>query len=182
MEPWHRIEPTSIRQVGWRTITTKTFRKSNGDVVTIDTVHRDGQQFVDVLALTPDNRVVLVKQFRGGPERVMYSLPGGYVDEGESLLEAAKRELLEEAGYHVGMIEYLGPYHKDAYLNATWNAYVAYDCQKVDVPQTDDPLEELEVATVTIMELLELAKHDNMHDHATILMVYDELMKRKGIS
>lgn len=54
---------------------------------------------VHVIALTPERRVVLVRQFRVGSNSDAYEPPGGLVDEGEDVLEAASRELLEETGY-----------------------------------------------------------------------------------
>ena len=52
-----------------------------------------------VLALTKKQEVVLTKQYRHGVQDTIMELPGGSVDQDESPLEAAKRELLEETGY-----------------------------------------------------------------------------------
>ncbi len=52
-----------------------------------------------VLALTPDKRIVLVRQFRPALGKYTFELPAGNTDIGESPVEAASRELYEEAGY-----------------------------------------------------------------------------------
>jgi 8-oxo-dGTP pyrophosphatase MutT (NUDIX family) len=52
-----------------------------------------------VLALTEEGQVVLVEQYRHGAERMSLELPAGVIDPGESPLEAAQRELVEETGY-----------------------------------------------------------------------------------
>ena len=55
--------------------------------------------WVNVIALTADERVVLVRQYRAVSDSICLEIPGGMVDEGESPLEAAARELEEETGY-----------------------------------------------------------------------------------
>jgi 8-oxo-dGTP pyrophosphatase MutT (NUDIX family) len=54
---------------------------------------------VNVIALTPDERIVLVRQFRAGSGRDSLEPPGGLLEPGEDPCEAGARELLEETGY-----------------------------------------------------------------------------------
>ncbi len=58
--------------------------------------------WVNVVAITAQNEVVLVRQYRHGNEQVHFELPGGVADPGEDFLEGAQRELLEETGYSGG--------------------------------------------------------------------------------
>jgi 8-oxo-dGTP pyrophosphatase MutT (NUDIX family) len=55
--------------------------------------------WVNVVALTPDEQVVLVRQYRHGAGRITLEIPGGAVDPGEEPRSAAERELREETGY-----------------------------------------------------------------------------------
>jgi ADP-ribose pyrophosphatase len=178
MNTWKRIEPTVVTKVGWRTITTKTFVMPNGETTKFDLLHGDGQEFVSVIALTPDNKVVIAKEFCPGPELEMNELPGGFVDPGEDLESATRREFLEETGYDAGSLRYLGEYHKDKYMNATWHAFFATGCVKVN-EQKLEAEEHIDVVELPIQEFLNDAKNDKITDHAAVLMAYDDLVKMK---
>ena len=59
--------------------------------------------WVNVVAVTADGRVVLIRQYRHGIGRVHFEIPAGTTDPGDTSLElAARRELLEETGYSGG--------------------------------------------------------------------------------
>jgi ADP-ribose pyrophosphatase len=174
MKPWKRIEPTTVTRVGWRKITTKMFVMPNGEKTTFDVLHPDGQEFVCVIALTSDNKVVIAREFCPGPELVTSELPGGFVDKGEDLETAIRREFLEETGYIAANFTYLGKYHKDKYMNATWHAFFATECVKAKEQELETE-EYIDVIELSIEELLTNAKNDKVTDHAAILMAYDEL-------
>ena len=176
MKPWQRIEPTNQTKVGWRTITSKTFRMPDDSTAVFDTLHPDGQEFAGVIALTPDNKVIITHQFRPGPEKIMQELPGGFVDKGETPEIAVRRELLEETGYQAGALEYLGGYCKDVYMNATWHAFIARGCKKVaEIAAEQD--EHIELDLISIPHLIANAKAGRMLEQATVLMAYDRLMQ-----
>lgn len=64
--------------------------------------------FVVVVPWTPEGRAVLVREYRHGARGVCLAPPGGMIDPGETPLEAARRELLEETGYTAGRWHALG--------------------------------------------------------------------------
>jgi 8-oxo-dGTP pyrophosphatase MutT (NUDIX family) len=69
----------------------------------------DCVNWVNVVALTTDNQVVLIEQFRHGTNTVELEVPGGMMDEGESSpVETAIRELREETGYEGDQAEVIG--------------------------------------------------------------------------
>ena len=64
--------------------------------------------WVNVIARTPDDRVVLIRQYRVGTDRIQLEIPGGMVDAGEDAHAAAARELAEETGYTAAAWRRLG--------------------------------------------------------------------------
>lgn len=103
-----------------------------------------------ILALTKDQQVILVKQFRPGPNEVLNELPGGYVGKNEKPEEAAGRELLEETGYK-GKIQLAAIAFDCAYSTMNRYCFVVTDCEKV----TEQNLDKTEFAEVVLMSLLE---------------------------
>jgi 8-oxo-dGTP pyrophosphatase MutT (NUDIX family) len=92
----------------------------------------ESPDWVNVVALTPDDALVMVRQFRHGSRVVTLEIPGGLVDPGESPPEAAARELLEETGYRAGRLEDLGSLNPNPALFANRvHMQLALDCVRV---------------------------------------------------
>lgn len=68
----------------------------------------DSGDWVNVVPVTPDDEIVMVRQFRHGSRDVTLELPGGLIDPGEAPHEAAERELLEETGFQGARVRRLG--------------------------------------------------------------------------
>jgi ADP-ribose pyrophosphatase len=131
-DPQRRAQPWELlaerpRTGGWLPVSTRTYRMPDGSVSDWD-IHVPSFTTVAVLALTADDLVVMTRQFRPGPDRVLLDLPGGIVDPGEDIGEAAARELREETGYAAATLEIAGGTW--AFGASTWRRHVAVarDC------------------------------------------------------
>lgn len=109
-----------------------------------------------ILALTKDQQVILVKQFRPGPNEILNELPGGYVGENENPQQAGERELLEETGYK-GKTQLVSTAFDCAYSTMNRYCVVVTDCEKV-AEQNLDKTEFAEVILMSLPEFRELLK------------------------
>ncbi|MDY6781996.1 MAG: NUDIX hydrolase [Cyanobacteriota bacterium] len=117
-----------------------------------------------VVALTPERKILFVRQYRPAVEQYTLELPSGHIDSGESPEEAARRELLEETGYTAGTMEFLGCLMPDAgrLSNRLWCYFTA------DVAlETPHPVLEagIEVVTYTPQDFAQLL-NEGQFDHA----------------
>ena len=177
---------TTIQKAGGkykRDVVIKQFQANDGTQHEFTTFGSEHGKHGAVIAVTRNREVVMMYQFRSGPERWLYELPGGSFHEGEDVQAGALRELREETGYQSAEVTYLGESCRDAYTNGTWHYFLATNC----VPGPDGlelDQEELdqgaELRLISIEQLIENAKQGNMTDAVAVLMAYDKLMELKG--
>lgn len=137
MQPkvWEKI---SSRQIANCRVFKVSERKVKSGETQISVYVVENPDWVNVIALTKENEVVLIEQFRYGVERIILELPGGLIDEGEKPEEAAKRELLEETGFSARKWFLLGLSNPNpAIQNNRIYHFLALDAQKTHNPCFD---------------------------------------------
>ena len=111
-------------------------------------------EWLNVIPLTPDDQVVMIRQYRSGPRRIELEIPGGMVDPGEGPAQAAIRELQEETGYAPAAgpegMDFLGAIEPNpAIQDNRCHSFIASNCEKVGEPM----LEEMEDVAVELVPL-----------------------------
>ena len=127
-------------------------RSTEREFVVINAPH-----WVNVVALTVDRQIVLVRQFRYGIDEFTLEVPGGVIDAGEDPVVAGLRELQEETGY-TGAAKLLGSVRPNPAMQSNRCYFVFVDAAVKSHELDWDPDEELQVVTLPVDEVLALAQ------------------------
>jgi ADP-ribose pyrophosphatase len=112
-----------------------------------------------ILALTKQQEVIMVRQYRHGAQKVILELPGGALDsKEESPLQAARRELMEETGYSSDTFIQIGCVSPNpANQTNLIYSFLALDAEKVGDQELDDT-EDIEVVLRPLEEVIRMAR------------------------
>ena len=144
-----------------------------GEFYTLQSNH-----WVNVIPLTQDQKVVMIRQYRHGSRKVTLEIPGGLVDEADPK-EAAIRELLEETGYAGPKVSLLGSTNPNpALFDNLCYTYLVEDAAKVaDASLEAD--EDIEVELVPLSSLPALIQ-DGTINHALVIVAFHFFFQQNG--
>jgi 8-oxo-dGTP pyrophosphatase MutT (NUDIX family) len=134
--------------------------------------------WVTALAITQDEKVLLVKQYRHAIGEVCIETPGGCVDATDTNYdEAIKREVLEETGYQFDDVTYLGRTSPNPSTNNNlMHMYLLQGGIKVQEQQLDAN-EDIEVLLITLDELFELLNRNELIQAMHVTTIFYALQK-----
>lgn len=122
---------------------------------------------VGVVALTKENKVILVKQYRKPLDKAIYEIPAGKLDKGEEPITCAIRELSEETGLSAEKFTYLGfIYPSPGFTDEVTHMYLATGLSQGDTHPDDD--EYLDVEEVSLVEVLAMIEKNEVNDAKTV--------------
>jgi len=135
--------------------------------------------WVNVIAVTDDDEVVLIEQFRHGTEQITVEIPGGTVDPDEDPLSAGVRELREETGYGGGDARLVGAVTPNpALMNNRCHTVLARGVRREGDPRLEG-LEEIRTRLVPLADIPELIRSGKI-EHALVIAAFHWLLLDDG--
>lgn len=155
MNKWHTHSETKLGD--YRILDMYSVDRSNpSGTIRGEFYYLKAHNWVNIMPITKDNKVVLVKQYRHGSDSITLELPAGLVEQGEEPLKAAIRECIEETGYESeSQPELLGTVLPNpAFIKNKCYIYLWKDCE-LKHKQNLDKDEEIEIVVLDFEEVKE---------------------------
>jgi ADP-ribose pyrophosphatase len=131
----------------------------------------DSPDWVNVIPLTADGKVILVKQYRFGTKEFSLEIPGGMLDQGDTPEGAASRELLEETGYTGDKPILLGIVHPNPAIHTNrCYTYLIKNAIFANAPRQDST-EDIEVQCAPLSEIPQLIREGKI-THALVIAAF----------
>ncbi|MFP6854893.1 MAG: NUDIX hydrolase [Opitutales bacterium] len=175
--PWNLL--SDQQEADCRIFEVRRLRCSHPDGREGDFYVLDTSDWVNVVALTPQEELIFVRQFRFGSGELSWEVPGGVIDPGESPVDAAVRELQEETGFVGDQVRSLASCRPNPAILRNRCHFVLIEGAR-PLAETDfDPNEELETRLVPLAEAVSWAKAGRV-EHALSLDALCYLWLERG--
>jgi 8-oxo-dGTP pyrophosphatase MutT (NUDIX family) len=169
IKPWKTLSSRPVYQNRWTSVREDLAEMPNGQTTIYGIV--ECGDCVGVLPFLDDDRVVMVRQYRyvfGEDHR--WEMPTGGVKKGESLLEAAQRELQEEVGYDAKHFQHINTYFPSkSIVHEIAHLYIGRGLSRVHA--ISDETEFMEVADFPFQQILQMVLDSEIRDSMTVIAV-----------
>ena len=150
--------------------------KKNGDFFVLNS-----NDWVNVLAITQEEQLVMVRQFRYGTQSLSLEPPGGVIEKGENPLLAGRRELLEETGYEGKSLEIIGSVHPNSAIMSN-RCYFLLVREVLKVSEVSfDPNEDLVTELIPLSKLESLIRSQTISHSLALNAIFHLLLKLNKI-
>ena len=180
IEKWEKLGSRYLVQEKWATLRVDTCKLQNGTVKD-DYYVLEYPDWVNAVAITKENKLILVRQYRHAADIISLEVPGGVIDGDESPETAVRRELLEETGYVFDTLEQLAViYPNPATANNRTFIYLLTGGEKTS-EQSLDEHEILNVEEYSITEVKAFLMNNEIAQSLHTTALFYGLMKLEAL-
>lgn len=176
---------------GWQTLSTKNVYSNYYLDLYEDKLNINGIQkiyirgvrknYSTIVPFVSDNEILIIKSYRHLVDSIQIEVPSGYIDQGESAIQAAKRELEEETGYICKEMICIGSYTTDyTMFDQIGNIFIAYGLVK-EKEQSLGIMEKIHTEIIKITDMEELLLRGKILNSSSIVALYRAIDYHKKI-
>ncbi|SHG85205.1 NUDIX hydrolase [Pedobacter caeni] len=177
---WQKLSSRYLVKEQWATLRVDTCDLQNG-IVKDDYFVLEYPNWVNAVALTADNEVIMVRQYRHAGDIISLEIPGGVIDGDEKPEDAVRRELLEETGYSFQTLELIATlYPNPATANNVTYTYLLTGGVKTQEQHLDEH-EILNVEKYSIPEVKQLLIDNKIDQSLHASALFYGLLKLEAI-
>jgi ADP-ribose pyrophosphatase len=167
---WKRLADRVLLSTRFFTVREGTYELPSGIVSEFYTI--DIPNWVQCIAFTPENEILLVRQYRHHFDDHLIELPAGIIEPGEDPLVACRRELLEETGYQAQDLHSLGSWACLTGRTTCEGATYYGQCTWAGTGQNLDTTEDIEVLKVSPSKLVQMIENGEIKSGSVVAAVY----------
>ena len=165
---WERLSTRPIYQNKWISLREDVVALPDGGTTIYGVMTCN--ECVGVLPFLDPQTVLLIKQYRYVAQRVTWEMPTGALHAGESIEEAARREMAEEIGYRPGKLTWVSTFHTSkSVVDETAHLFLGEELVEVELPPDDT--EFIAVQPLPFDEVLRMVLRGEITDSMTIIAV-----------
>jgi 8-oxo-dGTP pyrophosphatase MutT (NUDIX family) len=169
-KPWHRLNSRTEGSYGIFSLRRDRSRSPRTGKEH-DFIVLESPSWVNVIPLTAEGSVVMIRQWRHGIAQDTLEIPGGIIEQGDTPLQTARRELREETGYEAADMISLGfVYPNPAFLNNRCYTYLARNVVRNGSQHLDDK-EDIEIVMHDISDIPDLVR-DGIITHSLVVAAF----------
>ena len=173
--PWTTLSTKQIYSNRWLSLREDLVELPDGRTTIYGVV--DCGQCVGILPFLNPDTLCLIRQYRYVSRRSTWEMPTGGVHAGESIEDAAQRELSEEIGYRAGRLTHMSAYHTSkSVMDETAHLFIGEGLVKLELPP--DETEFIEVRPFPLQDVLQMVLSGEIVDSMTIIAVLLESRRR----
>ena len=174
---WRKLRSESVLRTPYYGVSRDRLKHPQGHEVDYYVIEHP-RHAAGVVAVNDEGQVVLVQQWRHPVQKLMWSVPAGGMEEGETAEAAARRELMEETGHSASSVELLISFHPNpGTANQTFHVFIA---RGVSATGKSKPGEIHAVSWFSVEQLREMLKRNELLDGLSLVGVMGYLAQQES--